>query len=730
MARKIDDHGASAQLWQYTNSNTVNDFENTKPTLTSDSSSANHQKQEVLQDDTEPSAGLRFNESSIVIVTEHNNVNSAPVAIIHDGKVVNPERILEFLVEKKLKDRNRVQEVPFGLPKRPQQFSKQKPVRESLPETVGFFQSFLSSLRRIPVIGNVLRATVDPIYRPLINTLLPMAENRQSTDEFQEEVHCFGLLGCIYTTIDFYDPIFRPLNLPPDTRESVNTHYTLYTRRQQAGVHLSPATVTTRITETTYNPENPTKFIIHGFLDDQNSTWIKDMTRGLLHHGDYNVFTVDWSGGSRVIYHQAVSNIRVVALEIAALINWFHAQLGQHPSTIHVIGHSLGSHTAGHVGERVPGLGRITGLDPAEPFFQYMPPSVRLDYTDAQFVDVIHTDTDSIMTLAWQLAGFGLEQPIGHVDFYPNGGRQQPGCSSLARIPLTALQEGAGFAEGLDAAEKEAVACNHIRANKLFTASLLGSCSFQAFPCKSYQEFEKAKCFSCDGEQGCAPLGIHADMWQPHGMNHVKMYLSTSQGPDFCQYHYRLSLDLADERNQGGSLRGRLTVTFITQDGELRDFDLTESTPLTFRRGSTRTFLLRHGEDLSSTRDALLRWRFEADVFNPLTFCVLFCTAELEVSTVTLTPLDTPVVTAEERRRSDGPVEDLDIVMCHKLGNPVIKIKSEKTIKISAEPFCPTVKNKAKEQYLLPTETIVPDTNTSAVDQVTNQREGQSAKRG
>lgn len=71
------------------------------------------------------------------------------------------------------------------------------------------------------------------------------------------------------------------------------------------------------------------------------------MTRGLLKHGDYNVLTVDWSSGSRVMYHQAVSNIRVVALEVAALINWMHTQLGQKTELVHVIGHSLGSHTAG-----------------------------------------------------------------------------------------------------------------------------------------------------------------------------------------------------------------------------------------------------------------------------------------------------------------------------------------------------------------------------------------------
>jgi hypothetical protein len=40
----------------------------------------------------------------------------------------------------------------------------------------------------------------------------------------------------------------------------------------------------------------------------------------------------------------------------------------------------------------------------------------QLDTNDAEFVDVMHTS--SVASL----------NPIGHVDFYPNGGIQQPGC--------------------------------------------------------------------------------------------------------------------------------------------------------------------------------------------------------------------------------------------------------------------------------------------------------------
>ena len=47
--------------------------------------------------------------------------------------------------------------------------------------------------------------------------------------------------------------------------------------------------------------------------------------------------------------------------EIALFIQYLIAEHGAQASDFHVIGHSLGGQTAGYAGERVQGLGRITG---------------------------------------------------------------------------------------------------------------------------------------------------------------------------------------------------------------------------------------------------------------------------------------------------------------------------------------------------------------------------------
>lgn len=79
-------------------------------------------------------------------------------------------------------------------------------------------------------------------------------------------------------------------------------------------------------------------------------------------------------------------------------------------------GHSLGAHICGYAGrhfhhltnKKVP---RITGLDPARPCFNEGERLNGLQRGDADFVDVIHSNAGIL----------GLKNPIGDVDFYPNG---------------------------------------------------------------------------------------------------------------------------------------------------------------------------------------------------------------------------------------------------------------------------------------------------------------------
>ena len=91
------------------------------------------------------------------------------------------------------------------------------------------------------------------------------------------------------------------------------------------------------------------------------------------------------------------------------------------------VGHSLGAHTCGYVSNAVNNaLSRISGLDPAGPSFQGKKLSVRLDATDAKFVDVIHSNTEIAFGL-----GLGTTDDSGHIDFFANGGQSQPGCPTV-----------------------------------------------------------------------------------------------------------------------------------------------------------------------------------------------------------------------------------------------------------------------------------------------------------
>lgn len=55
-------------------------------------------------------------------------------------------------------------------------------------------------------------------------------------------------------------------------------------------------------------------------------------------------------------------------------------------------------------------------MNPAGPLFDVNNPAERLDASDAEYVEVIHTE----------MTTFGIGVPIGHANFYANSGTNQP----------------------------------------------------------------------------------------------------------------------------------------------------------------------------------------------------------------------------------------------------------------------------------------------------------------
>nr|XP_018901056.1 PREDICTED: pancreatic triacylglycerol lipase-like isoform X2 [Bemisia tabaci] len=391
------------------------------------------------------------------------------------------------------------------------------------------------------------------------------------------------------------------------------------------------------ITKSNFDPKKETKMIVHGFIDTPLSSWVKDMRKELLKHSDWNVIVVDWAGGSLPLYTQATANTRLVGLEIANLINTLKEKMDLDPKDVHIIGHSLGAHTAGYAGERIAGLGRITGLDPAEPYFQGMPSHVRLDPSDADLVDVIHTDGSSIVLL-----GYGMSEPCGHLDFYPNNGKEQPGCDlTETPLPLTLIRD------GIEEASRVLVACNHIRAIKLFTESINSKCGYFAHRCSSYQHFLQGRCFSCgENGTGCAVMGLTATKTtHPPGS---KYFISTGKEAPFCRHHYKVTLELAKPPRAEAWVQGFMRVSLHSDNGVIRNLDLTPNGYEKLEHGTSRSFVVTHPDDIGKVRRVEFYWEYDMDVLQPRSICFLWCNDHLYVSSIRVT--ETKDINARDKR--------------------------------------------------------------------------------
>ncbi|XP_012256057.2 pancreatic lipase-related protein 2-like isoform X2 [Athalia rosae] len=299
---------------------------------------------------------------------------------------------------------------------------------------------------------------------------------------------CYDFVGC------FADPPAQlSLKRPPEHPDKINTQFLLYTRENpQVPKFLVYGDGLQSISKSTYNATRNTKAFIHGFRGSGNDVGLTLGAKSILEVEDANVIIVNWERGAETSYATSVANTELVGRQLA-LILMDTFKLGSSPNRLHIIGFSLGAHVAGCTSEMLKKknllVERITGLDPASPFFKnhlIRQRSKKLDISDARFVDIIHTDGSESL-----VDGFGLLKPMGHVDFFPNGGREQPGCTDVKNSVVVSHQND----ESLD----KNIICSHLRAWQFFVESIqsqLQKCKFIAWPCpRGAADFLKGNCF-------------------------------------------------------------------------------------------------------------------------------------------------------------------------------------------------------------------------------------------
>merc|ERR1712038_323139 len=298
------------------------------------------------------------------------------------------------------------------------------------------------------------------------------------------------------------------------------------------------------------------------------------------------------------------------------------------------------------------------------------------------FVDVIHSDlSDDVLNF-----GYGIKQPVGHVDFYPNGGKNQPGCSLLD------VQEKVGFDSVIDP-DKTAdtvgrylVACSHTRAIELYIESLdaykTGSCVNVGFECSSYDEFNLGLCFECGSEnKHCAKLGYPAIEYkkvaEKYSRTGVKLYLNTGSITPFCQYHYLMEMNLANPSVAETWVQGFIKVNLYGSSGEITDLNLTPEKSIRLIHGMSKRFMLSFSKDLGYIKLINFEWVYDHDIdpLDPFKVCVLLCSDKIHLQNVAMTSLHAPQTTTENSLSKKFP-QKYETIICGNSPNGYTTVKS------------------------------------------------------
>jgi len=239
-----------------------------------------------------------------------------------------------------------------------------------------------------------------------------------------------------------------------------------------------------------FDPNKPTKLLSHGYTDN-GPRFCSDFVQAYENDAmeTFNIICIDWqilAKADAPVFDGAANNAVKVGKAVGEQIvgQMLIQSLGQDPNKIHAIGHSMGAQLVGNIGKSAfqstsQKIARVTGLDTAQAYFeQAMPPEDLIDGTAAKLVDIMHTNSGPV-----NMGYASNPNPIGMIDFYPNGGDVMPGCSYFF----------SSF-------------CSHMKTLDYYVDSVINrkNANYLAgTKCESYEDFEAG---NCDGSQKL-PMG-------------------------------------------------------------------------------------------------------------------------------------------------------------------------------------------------------------------------------
>uniref|UniRef100_A0A182JHM8 Uncharacterized protein n=1 Tax=Anopheles atroparvus TaxID=41427 RepID=A0A182JHM8_ANOAO len=451
-------------------------------------------------------------------------------------------------------------------------------------------------------------------YRGLVYNETP--EIRADPDN----VVCYGIFDCFPITPP-WTSVRRPIALYPEEPSKIDVRFAAF----HGGNRTYPKFLNIDDPDTAHtsgiNPDGTIYFVTHGFLESGKSKWIQRMLNRLLDRDPGStVIVIDWGKGSNPPYNQACANIRLVGAIAAHIIYMIYEELGlKNLDKVHMIGHSLGSHLSGYTGYTLQAnfglrLGRITGLDPAELAFTETDELVRLDPSDAKFVDVIHSDATPFVPKI----GLGLYEPIGHVDFYPNGGFNQPGC----RRDFW-KQPNSRFVSEMF----QFFSCSHSRAYLYFIESITHPVTTVA--CDSYERYSAGECFTCHTESpSCIEFGlgsiagyrsINRSHYEP-----IQLFFKTGPSEPYLTTNFKITVRISATAASvaHGPEIGKIFLYIHGPGGVKSEKIYFNEQSMLFEPGHNYSSVIA-GYSSAHPKSMSIGWEYDTNLLNPLTWRIL-----------------------------------------------------------------------------------------------------------